>query len=50
MDMVADVLRKSTKVEQKYKPVILKKHLEVEYDIGTLLTKDINDFDNDLLG
>ncbi|KAL1497691.1 hypothetical protein ABEB36_008609 [Hypothenemus hampei] len=48
MDVVNEILGNSSKESNKYKPVTVKKHLELEYDLGTLLAVDPNDFNIDL--
>ncbi|XP_050309946.1 ribosome biogenesis regulatory protein homolog [Anthonomus grandis grandis] len=45
MDVVNEILEKSAKEALKYKPITVEKHLELEYDLGTLLAVDMNDFD-----
>nr|CAD7397169.1 unnamed protein product [Timema poppensis] len=46
MDIVSKVLEKAEKdAEEKYKSIHVEKHLELEYDLGTLLAIDINDLD-----
>nr|CAD7263486.1 unnamed protein product [Timema shepardi] len=41
-----EVLEKAEKdAEEKYKSIHVEKHLELEYDLGTLLAIDINDLD-----
>lgn len=49
MDIVNEILEKEQKKAEKYKPIIVEKHLDVEFDIGTLLASDTNDLDNKLL-
>lgn len=41
---MAEVLQKTSEVE-KYKPITVDKHLDLEYDLGTLLAVDSNDLD-----
>lgn len=45
MDIVNEILEKEQKKAEKYKPVTVEKHLDVEFDIGTLLAFDSNDLD-----
>lgn len=45
MDIVENVLQKSAKDAEKYKPITVEKHLELEYDLGNLLATDNNDLD-----
>lgn len=49
MDIVNEVLEKSAEEEKKYKPTKVNKHLELEYDLGTLLAIDENELNNDKL-
>lgn len=50
MDIVNEILEREQKKAEKYKPITVEKHLEVEFDIGTLLASDTNDLDTKLLG
>lgn len=43
MDIVNEVLQKSEEEQKKYKPVKVDKHLELEFDLGTLLAIDENE-------
>ncbi|XP_069692293.1 ribosome biogenesis regulatory protein homolog [Periplaneta americana] len=45
MDIVSQVLEKAAKEAEKFKPINVEKHLELEYDLGTLLAIDTNDLD-----
>lgn len=45
MGIVTEILEKANKDAEKYKPITVKKHLDLEYDLGTLLATDSNDFD-----
>lgn len=45
MDIVNEILEKEQKKAEKYKPITVEKHLELEFDIGTLLASDTNDLD-----
>ncbi|CAK1595854.1 unnamed protein product [Parnassius mnemosyne] len=45
MDIVNEILEREQKKAEKYKPITVEKHLEVELDIGTLLASDTNDLD-----
>lgn len=49
MDIVSQVLEKTAQEAEKYKPITVKKHLDLEYDLGTMLATDTNDFDTELL-
>lgn len=48
MDIVQEVLQKQKKELEKYKPITVEKHLEVNIDVGHLLVTDPNYFDDDL--
>lgn len=43
MDIVNEILDREQKKAEKYKPITVEKHLDVEFDIGTLLASDTND-------
>jgi regulator of ribosome biosynthesis len=45
MDIVTKVLEEAAKQAQQFKSINVEKHLELEYDIGTLLAVDSNDLD-----
>ncbi|CAH0719571.1 unnamed protein product, partial [Brenthis ino] len=45
MDIVNEILEREQKKTEKYKPITVEKHLELEFDIGTLLASDTNDLD-----
>lgn len=47
--MVAEILERTAKDAEKFKPIHVKKHLELEYDVGSLLAVDINDLDAKLI-
>lgn len=49
MDIVSQVLETTAKQAELYKPITVKKHLDLEYDLGTMLATDTNDFDTELL-
>ncbi|CAH0579211.1 unnamed protein product [Chrysodeixis includens] len=49
MDIVNEILEKEQKKAEKYKPITVEKHLELELDIGTLLASDTNDLDTKAL-
>lgn len=49
MDIVKTVLEKQKKDLEKYKPITVEKHLEVNLDVGHLLLTDPNYFDDDKL-
>ncbi|KAG8224844.1 hypothetical protein J437_LFUL005447 [Ladona fulva] len=46
MDIVAKVLEKAAKEAEKYKPITVNKPLDLEYDLGNLITVDKNDLDH----
>jgi hypothetical protein len=45
MDIVTQVFDKVAKDSEYFKPIHVKKHLELECDLGTLLAVDTNDLD-----
>ncbi|KAJ9580203.1 hypothetical protein L9F63_004146 [Diploptera punctata] len=45
MEIVTEVLDKAAKEAEKFKPIHVEKHLELEFDLGTLLAVDANDLD-----
>jgi regulator of ribosome biosynthesis len=45
MDIVTKVLEEAAKQADQFKTINVEKHLELEYDLGTLLALDINDLD-----
>ncbi|KPJ08297.1 Ribosome biogenesis regulatory protein-like [Papilio machaon] len=45
MDIVNEILEREQKKAEKYKPITVEKHLDVEFDVGTLLASDTNDLD-----
>lgn len=49
MDLVSQILETTAREAEKYKPITVKKHLDLEYDLGTMLAVDTNDFDGELL-
>lgn len=49
MDIVSQVWGTAAREAEKYKPITVKKHLDLEYDLGTMLATDTNDFDDELL-
>ncbi|KAG7303004.1 hypothetical protein JYU34_013012 [Plutella xylostella] len=49
MDIVNEILEREQKKAEKYKPITVEKHLELEFDIGTLLASDTNDLDTKAL-
>lgn len=49
MDIVKSVLDKQKKELEKYKPIVVEKHLEVGIDIGHLMVTDPNYFDDEKL-
>ncbi|XP_049868825.1 ribosome biogenesis regulatory protein homolog [Pectinophora gossypiella] len=49
MDIVNEILEREQKKAEKYKPITVEKHLELEFDIGSLLASDTNDLESKLL-
>jgi regulator of ribosome biosynthesis len=45
MDVVTKVLEEAAKQTEQFKSIHVEKHLELEYDLGTLLAVDTNDLD-----
>lgn len=45
MDVVTKVLEEAAKHAEQFKSIHVEKHLELEYDLGTLLAVDTNDLD-----
>nr|XP_004921974.1 ribosome biogenesis regulatory protein homolog [Bombyx mori] len=45
MDIVNEILEREQKKSDKYKPITVEKHLELEFDLGSLLASDTNDLD-----
>jgi regulator of ribosome biosynthesis len=45
MDIVTKVLEAAAKEAEQFKSINVEKHLELEYDLGTLLAVDSNDLD-----
>lgn len=45
MDIVNEVLEKSEEELKKYKSTKVSKHLELDFDLGTLLALDENELD-----
>ncbi|XP_023943215.2 ribosome biogenesis regulatory protein homolog [Bicyclus anynana] len=45
MDIVNEILEREQKKAEKYKPITVEKHLELDIDVGTLLATDTNDLD-----
>ena len=43
MDVVNDILQKAARESEKFKPITVEKHLDVEIDVGNLLSFDINE-------
>ncbi|ERL86708.1 hypothetical protein D910_04114 [Dendroctonus ponderosae] len=44
MDVVSEVLQKSQEESSKYKPITVEKHIDLEYDVASLLVYDFNQF------
>lgn len=49
MDVVADILEKTSGKSAKYKTIAVEKHLDVDYDVGGLLVFDPNEVDRSRL-
>lgn len=49
MDIVNEILEREQKKAEKYKPITVEKHLDLDIDVGTLLASDTNDLDSKLL-
>ncbi|XP_022114034.2 ribosome biogenesis regulatory protein homolog [Pieris rapae] len=49
MDLVNEILEREQQKADKYKPIAVEKHLDVEFDIGTLVAFDTNDLDSKLI-
>ncbi|KRT79581.1 hypothetical protein AMK59_6673 [Oryctes borbonicus] len=49
MDLIADILENRLQEQAKFKPITVEKHLELDYDLGTLLCVDKNELDSGLL-
>jgi regulator of ribosome biosynthesis len=45
MDIVTKVLKAAAKEADQFQSINVEKHLELEYDLGTLLAVDTNDID-----
>lgn len=45
MVVLSEILEKSAREAEKFKSTEVKKHLDVEYDIGTLYAFDKNELD-----
>lgn len=45
MDIVNQILEREQKKSEKYRSIVVEKHLDLECDIGTLLALDTNDLD-----
>lgn len=45
MDIVNEVLQRAAKDAEKFKPITVEKHLEVDFDVGNLLAFDTNELD-----
>lgn len=42
---MGEILQKTSQEAAKYKPITVEKHLDLEFDLGSLLAVDNNDFD-----
>lgn len=49
MDVVSEILEKTSDKSIKYKAITVEKHLEVNCDVGGLLVLDTNDLDKQQL-
>lgn len=49
MDIVNEILEREQKKAEKYKPITVEKHLDLDIDLGTLLASDTNDLEAKLL-
>lgn len=49
MDIVNQILEREQKKAEKYKPITVEKHLDLDLDVGTLLALDTNDLEAKLL-
>ncbi|XP_023015633.1 ribosome biogenesis regulatory protein homolog [Leptinotarsa decemlineata] len=49
MDVVKEILEKSAYDVEKYKSITVNKHIDLVYDLGTLLATDTNELDTELL-
>ncbi|GBP77257.1 Ribosome biogenesis regulatory protein homolog [Eumeta japonica] len=49
MDIVKEILQREQKKNEKYKPITVEKHLELQIDLGSLLASDTNDLNEKLL-
>ncbi|CAH0398028.1 unnamed protein product [Chilo suppressalis] len=45
MDIVNEILEREQKKAEKYKPITVEKHLDLQFDVGSLLAFDTNDLD-----
>ncbi len=45
MDIVNEVLQKAAREAEKFKPITVEKHLEVEFDVGNLFAFDTNELE-----
>lgn len=45
MDVISEILEKTSDKSNKYKSITVEKHLEVNCDVGGLLVSDTNDLD-----
>lgn len=43
MDVVSEAISKANKLRENFKPITVNKLIDLEYDLGTLLTIDTND-------
>lgn len=45
MDIVNEILQRAAKEAEKFKPITVEKHLDLEIDVGNLLAFDVNEVD-----
>lgn len=48
MDLVAEILENGLQEQGKFKTITVEKHLELDYDLGSLLCVDNNELDSGL--
>lgn len=49
MDIVNEILEREQRKAERYKPITVEKHLDLDIDVGTLLAYDSNDLDKKFL-
>lgn len=45
MDVVNEILQKAAKDSERFKPITVEKHLDVDIDLGNLFACDLNEID-----